>query len=149
MVTVSECASHAAVLATIGPFALKVGGEWALARRLYLAGQRLATDRRPRLLRLAGLVHGGGHRGGAAVALIALVTPSPIRWRPPRPSFGPGQMALRVTWAYARRQPCWVALSGRCGPAKGSFKLSAAWVPELRCQAHYWEACTTEQMTFR
>ena len=35
MVTVSECASHAAVLAAIGPYALKAGGERALARRLY------------------------------------------------------------------------------------------------------------------
>ena len=35
VVTVSECASHAAVLAAIGPFALKAGGERALARRLY------------------------------------------------------------------------------------------------------------------
>jgi len=31
VVTVSECASHAAVLAAIGPFALKAGGERALA----------------------------------------------------------------------------------------------------------------------
>jgi hypothetical protein len=35
VVTVSECASHAAVLAAIGPYALKAGGERALARRLY------------------------------------------------------------------------------------------------------------------
>jgi hypothetical protein len=35
VVTVSESASHAAVLAAIGPFALKAGGERALARRLY------------------------------------------------------------------------------------------------------------------
>ena len=35
VVTVSECASHAAVLAAIGPFALKAGGERALGRRLY------------------------------------------------------------------------------------------------------------------
>src|SRR6266704_1992288 len=35
VVTVSECASHAAALAAIGPFALKAGGERALARRLY------------------------------------------------------------------------------------------------------------------
>ena len=35
VVTVSECASHAAVLAAIGPFALKAGGERALARQLY------------------------------------------------------------------------------------------------------------------
>jgi len=34
-VTVSECASHAAVLAAVGPYALKAGGERALARRLY------------------------------------------------------------------------------------------------------------------
>ena len=41
VVTVSECASHAAVLAAIGPFALKAGGERALARRLY---PKLAED---------------------------------------------------------------------------------------------------------
>jgi Insertion element 4 transposase N-terminal len=35
VVTVSECASHAAVLAAIGAFALKAGGERALARQLY------------------------------------------------------------------------------------------------------------------
>src|SRR5215472_3396400 len=35
VVTVSECASHAAVLAAVGPYALKAGGERALARRLY------------------------------------------------------------------------------------------------------------------
>ena len=35
VVTVSECASHAAVLSAIGPFALKAGGERALGRRLY------------------------------------------------------------------------------------------------------------------
>jgi hypothetical protein len=35
VVTVSECASHAAVLAAIGPYALKAGDERALARRLY------------------------------------------------------------------------------------------------------------------
>ncbi len=34
VVTVSECASHAAVLAAIGPFALKAGGERALGRQL-------------------------------------------------------------------------------------------------------------------
>ena len=35
VVTVSECASHAAVLAAIGPYASKGAGERALARRLY------------------------------------------------------------------------------------------------------------------
>ena len=35
VVTVSECASHASVLAAVGPYALKAGGERALARRLY------------------------------------------------------------------------------------------------------------------
>jgi transposase IS4-like protein len=35
VVTVSECASHAAVLAGIGPYACKSGGERALARGLY------------------------------------------------------------------------------------------------------------------
>jgi Insertion element 4 transposase N-terminal len=41
VVTVSECASHGAVLAAIGPFALKADGERALGRRLY---PKLAED---------------------------------------------------------------------------------------------------------
>ncbi len=58
VVTVSECASHAAVLAAIGPSALK-GRRRAGAGpgALPAAGGGLAAHRRPGLLRLAGLVH--------------------------------------------------------------------------------------------
>ena len=70
VVTVSECGSHAPVLAAVGPAAGGKGsGEQALARQLYpRPGAGLAADRRPGLLLLEGLAHGGGYRGGAAVA---------------------------------------------------------------------------------
>ena len=68
VVTVSECASHAAVLAAIGPFALKRRRAGADSR-LYPGLEEdwlLIADRG---FKLAGLVHGGGHGGGAAVAV--------------------------------------------------------------------------------
>ena len=70
VVTVSECGSHAAVAAAMGPAAGGKGsGEQALARRLYpRPGGGLAAARGPELLLLHGLVRRGRDRGGAAVA---------------------------------------------------------------------------------
>ena len=70
VVTVSECGSHAPVLAAVGPAAGGKGsGEQAMARRLYpRPGGGLAADRRPGLLLLGGLAHGSRYRGGASVA---------------------------------------------------------------------------------
>ncbi len=97
VVTVSECASHAAVLAAIGPVRAQ-GRRRAGAGppALPAAGGGLAADRRPRLLRLAGLVHGRGHRGGAAVAVqvrhpAARAGDPPRRLLPVRPGHPEGQ----------------------------------------------------------
>ena len=68
-VTVGECASHAAVLAAIGPCVSKGSGEQSLARTLYPRLEPdwlLMADRN--FYKLAGLVHRGGYRGGTAVA---------------------------------------------------------------------------------
>ena len=49
--TVGECASHAAVLAAIGPCVSKGSGEQSLARTLYPRLEAgLAADGRPELL---------------------------------------------------------------------------------------------------
>ena len=69
VVTVSECASHAPVLAAIGPCVSKGSGEQSLARELYPQLEEdwlLIADRN--FYNWARLVHGRGHRGGAAVA---------------------------------------------------------------------------------
>ena len=97
VVTVSECASHAAVLAAIGPYALKAGGERALARRLY---PRLEEDWL--LIADRGFYDwqdwctAAEHRGGAAVAVQVRHPASragdpPRRLLPVRPGHPEGQ----------------------------------------------------------
>ena len=86
VVTVSECASHAVADAAMGGVAGKGAGEQSLARKLYRRlDDGLAADRRPELLQLGGLVHGGGLRRGAAVAGQGRSHPA-----------GPGAAARRV-----------------------------------------------------
>ena len=69
VVTVSECGSHAPVLAAMGRGG-REGQRGAVPGpdAVPAAGGGLAADRRPELLQLEGLVHRRGYRGGAAVA---------------------------------------------------------------------------------